>query len=251
MGSLLRSLSNGFDEVFPASMLGGSSQRLKSYIAMLNSETQEEQITGLTELCDYISISSEDTMISFPVEQVVPSLVEFLDTSSRPDVMLLAARAITLLADLCPASTSSIVRCGGLKALCDKLMNIEYIDVAEQSIQALEKLSHENAKALLREGALEALLGFIDFFQIGLQRVATATAANICEVIDEAGDSQIYESVMAATPMLVNLLSSSDSNIVQSACNALISVSGAYSSNCDKIESLFKSELVDMVTSKV
>ncbi len=50
--------------------------------------------------------------------------------------MLLAARALTFLADVLPSSCSSIVRHGAVPAFCARLLTIEYIDLAEQSLQA-------------------------------------------------------------------------------------------------------------------
>ena len=70
--------------------------------------------------------------------------VQSLSTEHSPDIMLLAARAITHLADVMPAACSSIVRHGAVAVLCGRLLAIEYIDLAEQSLQALEKLSHEH-----------------------------------------------------------------------------------------------------------
>lgn len=58
-----------------------------------------------------------------------------LQSDSNPEVMLLAARALTFLADVLPASCSSIVRHGAVPAFCERLLNIEYIDLAEQSLQ--------------------------------------------------------------------------------------------------------------------
>lgn len=49
--------------------------------------------------------------------------------------MLLAARALTFLADVLPSSCSSIVRHGAVPAFCARLLTIEYIDLAEQSLQ--------------------------------------------------------------------------------------------------------------------
>ena len=66
--------------------------------------------------------------------------------------MLLAARAITHLADVLPASCSSIVRHGAVTVLCGRLLAIEYIDLAEQSLQALEKLSYEHPQVRGGEG---------------------------------------------------------------------------------------------------
>ena len=40
--------------------------------------------------------------------------------------------------------SSSIVRHGAVTVLCGRLLAIEYIDLAEQSLQALEKLSYEH-----------------------------------------------------------------------------------------------------------
>jgi len=44
------------------------------------------------------------------------------------------------------SQTSSIISVGVLlmQVLCGRLLAIEYIDLAEQSLQALEKLSHEH-----------------------------------------------------------------------------------------------------------
>ena len=61
--------------------------------------------------------------------------VQLLNAEHNPDVMLLAARAITFLADVLPSSSSSIVRHGAVPAFCARLLTIEYIDLAEQSLQ--------------------------------------------------------------------------------------------------------------------
>ena len=53
----------------------------------------------------------------------------------NPDIMLLAARAMTFMADALPASCSIIVRHGAVPIFCARLLTIEYIDLAEQSLQ--------------------------------------------------------------------------------------------------------------------
>lgn len=70
--------------------------------------------------------------------------------------MLLAARALTHLADVLPSSRASIVHYGALPGFCARLLTIEYIDLAEQSLQALEKLSQEHGAACIRAGGLMA-----------------------------------------------------------------------------------------------
>ena len=69
-------------------------------------------------------------------------------------------------------------------------------------LQALEKLSHEHPAACLRHGGLLATLSYLDFFQTGVQRVAVATAANMCRCLT----SENTEAVSSAVPMLTSLL---------------------------------------------
>ena len=61
--------------------------------------------------------------------------VQQLNAEHNPDIMLLAARALTFMADVMPASCSAIVRNGAVPIFCARLMTIEYIDLAEQSLQ--------------------------------------------------------------------------------------------------------------------
>lgn len=53
-------------------------------------------------------------------------------------MMLLAARALTFMADVLPNSCGAIVRHGAVAAFCQRLLTIEYIDLAEQSLQVCE-----------------------------------------------------------------------------------------------------------------
>lgn len=69
-------------------------------------------------------------------------------------------------------------------------------------MQALEKISHEHPAACLRHGGLLASLSYLDFFQTGVQRVAVATAANMCRCVS----TEHTEAVASAIPMLTNLL---------------------------------------------
>ncbi len=90
--------------------------------------------------------------------------------------MLLAARAITHLADVLPASCSSIVRHGAVTVLCGRLLAIEYIDLAEQSLQALEKLSYEHPQ--VRPGMISHLGG-----QASMDGSCARCSADHCMVV--------------------------------------------------------------------
>lgn len=68
------------------------------------------------------------------------SQVQLLNMEHNPDIMLLAARAMTFMADALPASCSIIMRHGAVPIFCARLLTIEYIDLAEQSLQVRDRL---------------------------------------------------------------------------------------------------------------
>jgi E3 ubiquitin-protein ligase TRIP12 len=225
----------------------GGGARIKSILAMLKEEDEGQHLTGLNELCEYLAVATEETMVSFPIDQTVPLLINFLGHEHNPDVMLLAARALTNLADVFPPACSYIIRHGAVPAFCARLLNIEYIDLAEQSLQALEKLSHEHPGSLLRAGALVAVLSYVDFFQTGVQRVAVATAANICRGLS----TEHVDAVSTAAPILTGLLSYSDAKIVDSACLALTRIADAFSRSPEHMEMLVGFGLISSIVQMV
>lgn len=227
--------------------MGGSGARIKSILAMLREEDEGQHLAGLNELCEYLAVATEETMVSFPIDQTVPILINFLGQELNPDVMLLAARALTNLADVFPPACSYIIRHGAVSAFCARLLNIEYIDLAEQSLQALEKLSHEHPGSLLRAGALVAVLSYVDFFQTGVQRVAVATAANICRGLS----TEHVDAVSTTAPILIGLLSYADAKIVDSACLALTRIADAFSRSPEHMEMLVSFGLINSIVELV
>lgn len=75
-----------------------------------------------------------------------------------------SAVSITHILDIMPASSKILVNSGGVEVLCQKMQNFEYIDVAESSIKALEKVSGDYGLSILNAGGMEIMLTMIDFF---------------------------------------------------------------------------------------
>ena len=67
-------------------------------------DDEGQQLVSLTELCDVLSVAGEESMGSFPFEALVPLLVQLLNMEHNPDIMLLAARALTFMADSMPST---------------------------------------------------------------------------------------------------------------------------------------------------
>lgn len=113
------------------------------------------------------------------MESVVPVLVGCLSCEHNPDIMLYAARALTWLADVVPSSCAAIVRHDAVAALCSRLLAIQYIDVAEQSLQALDKISTHHPESCLRQVRLLPLIFFPLFVGLGLLGRTHACAPHV------------------------------------------------------------------------
>jgi len=239
---LLRKLGARRDDLLPASIpFSQQSSRLKRILSGLRAEAEiGRQTDALTQLCEILSISTEDSLSSFSVDSFVPVLVTLLNHESNPEIMLLAARALTHLCDVLPQACVSVVHYGAVPSFCDRLLTIEYMDLAEQSLEALEKISHEHPTACLRAGALMAVLSYLEFFSSGVQRVALSTAANICKKLP----SDAADFVMDAVPILTNLLQFHDSKVVEHASVCLTRIVESFASSSEKLDELCNHGLV-------
>ncbi|XP_020250257.1 E3 ubiquitin-protein ligase UPL3, partial [Asparagus officinalis] len=242
---LLRKLGAGLDDLLPSSTASGSSShqsgRLKKILTGLRAEGEEgRQVEALTQLCEMLSIGTEESLGSFSVDSFVPVLVGLLNHESNADIMLLAARALTHLCDVLPSSCAAVVHYGAVPCFCARLLTIEYMDLAEQSLQALKKISQEHPTACLRAGALMAVLSYLDFFSTGVQRVALSTAANMCKKLP----SDAADFVMEAVPLLTNLLHYHDSKVLDHASVCLTRIAEAFASSPEKLDELCDHGLV-------
>ncbi|XP_052192729.1 E3 ubiquitin-protein ligase UPL3 [Diospyros lotus] len=243
---LLRKLGAGLDDLLPSSAMGSASSshqsgRLKKILSGLRADGEEgRQVEALTQLCEMLSIGTEESLSTFSVDSFVPVLVGLLNHESNPDIMLLAARALTHLCDVLPSSCAAVVHYGAVSCFVARLLTIEYMDLAEQSLQALKKISQEHPTACLREGALMAVLSYLDFFSTGVQRVALSTAANMCKKLP----SDAADFVMEAVPLLTNLLQYHDSKVVEHASVCLTRIAEAFASSPDKLDELCNHGLV-------
>lgn len=243
---LLRKLGAGLDDLLPSSVPSShQSSRLKRILSGLRADGEEgRQVEALTQLCELLSIGTEESLSSFSVDSFVPVLVSLLNHESNADIMLLAARALTHLCDVLPSSCAAVVHYGAVPCFCARLLTIEYMDLAEQSLQALKKISQEHPTACLRAGALMAVLSYLDFFSTGVQRVALSTAANICKKLP----SDAADFVMEAVPLLTNLLHYHDSKVLEHASVCLTRIAESFASFPDKLDELCNHGLVAQAT---
>merc|ERR1719217_1588556 len=97
--------------------------------------------------------------------------------------MLLSCRCLFNLVDIMPAAARVVVAAGGLPVLNSKLLNIAYIDVAELAVAIIEKIAEDQPLQVLKAGGLQAILTFLDFFAVAIQRQAVNAAASMLQPV--------------------------------------------------------------------
>ena len=239
---LLRTLGAGLDDMFPMPH-ASSNSRIRTILNTLRTtDNNIAKMESLTELCDYLSVVTEDTMVSFSVDAFVPPLVKLL-SDETPDLKILSARAVTHLMDALPSASSSLSHHGASLPLCLNLLSIEYIDLAEQSLSALEKLSVDYPHPIVRAGGFSAALSFIDFFSTGVQRVAASFVCNLCRSPPE----DAMDSVVEVLPVMFRLVGSEDQRIRESMIQGFLRLTDGFRGTSSKLERLCSenAELVD------
>jgi E3 ubiquitin-protein ligase TRIP12 len=231
--SLLRKLGGGsLEQLFSHAT---NSSKFEAILGGLRSDGDDTtQLQALSELCDLLSMGTEESLANFSVESFVPTLINLLNAEWNPDLMLYACRALTHLMEALPTARRAVVHFGAVDILCAKLLSIEYIDLAEQSLQALGKLAPEHGRALFRAGGLTAVLTYLDFFPTGVQRAAIAMAAAMCR----SAPSDHFNMVQDVVPMLTGLLQSHDARTVESACVCFIRLADSFSANSEHLAAL-------------
>lgn len=265
------------------SYMMGLSSRLKTMLNNIKSTADPTtRLVTLQELSELLSISTEDTLSGpFQVEQFVRELVRILggkavdgddnedgdeDHEQDEDAQLaaalamsgggsyqgdenleaqvLACRCLANLMEALPGVAHTVVYHGAIPVLCSKLIEISYIDLAEQTLSTMEKISEEFPSSIVREGGLAALLNYLDFFSIAVQRTALQAAANCCRNVS----TEHFAMVKGVWPIIRNCLSYSDQRLVEFACLCVIRVIDSYCrSSVENLESLIDTDLIRAV----
>ncbi|CAL1714169.1 unnamed protein product [Somion occarium] len=261
----------------------GLSGRLKTMLNNIKRTADPTtRLLTLQELSELLSISTEDTLAgSFQVESFVRELVRILggtgndsdegdeDEEEREtdedaalaaalalstggayhgdenlEAQVLACRCLANLMEALPGVAHTVVYHGAIPVLCSKLIEISYIDLAEQTLSTLEKISEEFPSAIVREGGLAALLNYLDFFSIAVQRTALQAASNCCRNVSVEHFSMIF----GVWPIIRNCLGYADQRLVEYACLCIIRVIDAYHrASPENLEKLVDADLIKAI----
>ncbi|KAL5231047.1 hypothetical protein ABZP36_029823 [Zizania latifolia] len=225
---------------------GGRFQRMVAAVAA-DGAGEGALVTALTELCEALSFCADGSAGYFPTEAAARALVRLAGADdgavASPDVMLLSMRAITYLCEAMPRAVDAVIRHGLLPVLCSRLLAIDYLDVAEQCLQAFEKISRRQPTPCLQAGMITAVLAYIDFFSASIQRVAVSAVANACKKVPK----DCSQFVMDPVPILCNLLQSEDKMVVEKVASCLISIVDSFNGSVELLDQLCHQGVIEKV----
>ncbi|WEW58717.1 Ubiquitin fusion degradation protein 4 [Emydomyces testavorans] len=227
-------------------MMSGISSRLRDILVNLKMKDDPSmQLIALQELSDLLLVSNEDTLAGhFAADSYVKELVALMEPSEtgeeNPEIMLLACRCLANLMEAIRGSVANVVYGGAVPVLCRKLLDIQFIDLAEQALSTLAKISVDFPASIVREGGLTACLTYLDFFPTSTQRTAVTTAANCCRNLP----TDSFHVVRDVMPTLLHVLSSSDQKVVEQGCLCVCRVVESFKYNAGKLEELINAEML-------
>lgn len=121
-------------------MMSGTSSRLRDILSNLRMRDDPSlQLIALQELSDLLLVSNEDNLSGqFSPDPYVKELVALMQPSDfgeeNPEIMLLACRCLANLMEALRGSVANVVYGGAVPVLCQKLLDIQFIDLAEQAL---------------------------------------------------------------------------------------------------------------------
>lgn len=241
LSSTLRALSG---------MMTGMASRFRDILNNLRrNDDPTMQMIALEELSNLLLVSNEDNLSGqFSPDPYVKELVALMQPNpltgeETPEIMLLACRSLANLMEALRGSVANVVYGGAVPVLCQKLLDIQYIDVAEQALSTLEKVSIDFPASIVREGGLTACLQYLDFFATGTQRSAVTTAANCCRNIPQDSFAVIRD----VMPILQNVLVGHDQKVVEQGCLCVTRIIDSFKRSPDKLEQLVEPALLQAI----
>ncbi|KAF0286822.1 E3 ubiquitin-protein ligase TRIP12 [Amphibalanus amphitrite] len=217
----------------------GSSSKIQQLVQGLQATDDEtQQLQAVIEMGQLLVMGNEETLAGFPIKQVVPPLIALLQMEHNFDIMNHACRALTYLMEALPRSTAVVVE--AVPVLLQKLQVIQCMDVAEQSLTALELISRRHSKNLLQVGGISACLMYVDFFSLTAQRAALAITANCCLSLTQ----DEFHLVSDNLHILSERLTHQDKKTVESVCLAFSRLVDTFKTDPAKVKEIARHGLL-------
>ncbi|OGM45177.1 ubiquitin-protein ligase Ufd4 [Aspergillus bombycis] len=211
-------------------MMTGMSSRLREILCNLRAKDDPSlQLIALQELSDLLLVSNEDNLSGqFSPDPYVKELVSLMQPNEfgeeNPEIMLLACRCLANLMEALRGSVANVVYGGAVPILCQKLLDIQFIDLAEQALSTLAKIS-------------------VDFPASIYTAYGGDHAANCCRNLPH--DSfPVVRDVMST---LLNVLSSNDPKVMEQGCLCVSRIVESFKHKPEKLEELIEPAMLKAI----
>lgn len=186
--------------------LGGSGslgEVVQNLLQSLNSDDDMEVLAALSQLSTALSLAPEESFSTVSIENLIGSLVNCLHRPF-PDISLYALMSVNSIFDSVANSVNTFAVAGGIAPLCSKLLNFEYIDMAEHAIKTLERLVYDHSTSILNEGVFAALINMMEFFEKNTQAKIISCAVTIASTV--ANEELFVTHILPVIPFIAGSL---------------------------------------------
>lgn len=186
-----------------------------------------------------------------PAHDLAHGLVDVLTDPffmDQLELQLVACRCLYNFLEINNDYVHSAVQAGAIEALQSKLLEISYIDLAEQSLQTLEVISKICGVQIFRKNCLLSCLQYLDFFTIHAQRKAINITANSVKHIKKSE----FELVDEIFPILQRIVTEfTDSQALDNSWLAISRIIKNFRSASPLLNKLINAELLNKITSVI
>ncbi|KAI8461146.1 armadillo-type protein [Phakopsora pachyrhizi] len=195
----------------PGGIMAGFTHQLKNILNFLKAcgtGASTNRLVALQELAEILAEDEDENevaLVTALTDGHSNASIESPNPGGDVEQMLLASQCLANLMEALPGSAHTVVHHGAVPVLCAKLLEIKFIDLAEQSLSTLEKVSEELPSSIVCEGGLTALLQYLEFFSTDVQLTAVTTAANCCcSVSSENFETRVSKQAVLAITRVAN-----------------------------------------------
>jgi E3 ubiquitin-protein ligase TRIP12 len=166
----------------------GSTNNYAQILEELQSGDEMRIYSAILELSQTLSLAQENTMNSFSIDAYVEAINTIINSPTYSDISseitFHSILSLINIMDIFPNAVNTIINKTNengsvIGALSEKIQNLQYIDVAEKAIKALERISSESAISVLANASLDTILNMADFFELDTQILILKMISNV------------------------------------------------------------------------
>lgn len=214
------STGNGFVDVMQRLMGGGiifdggSARDGGELDALVNNLSQRDDtyiiLESLNELSERLLMMNGLTAERLiPANKLAKNLVDIMEDPKLDEELelhLVACRCLYNFLEVNQDFIHDALNNNAIPALCNKLLEIKYIDLTEQALQTLEMISRDpiSHNSIVSHNGLTACLQYLDFLTIHAQRKCLTIVSNSCTNISIANFPKIKDAFSSIAEVVRN-----------------------------------------------